>query len=206
MVHAIPNGPAVDVDINGTDDFPDLSFGGFLPASGYTKVPSGSDTVNVYATGTTTNPIVSSTASLNGSTQYTVVAAGVVNGSGTNAPALLQFTDNNTAPTSGNVEFRVIHAAPSAGPMDVYIVQPGTDITQVNPPTFSGIAYTQASSNYFSAAAATYSVIITTSGSKAEYVVPQDYTLVAGQIRTFVLVDNPGGGYPPSWVELNDLN
>jgi hypothetical protein len=211
MVHAIPDGPALDVDINGTDDFPNLSFGGFLPASGYTKVPSGSVTIQAFDTGTTTNPIFGAngvTASLSGSTQYTVVLAGTLNGTGTNALAALQFTDNNAAPTSGNVEFRIIHASPSSpGSVDIYIVPPGTDITQVANPTFSGIPYQQASPSYQSLPAGEYWVIVTTAGTKAEYISPQDYNLpTAGMVRTLVLVDQKNGGYPPSWVELNDLN
>jgi hypothetical protein len=210
MVHAIPNAPALDVDINGTNDFPGILFGGVQPSSGYTKVPSGSVTIQAFDTGTTTNPIFGTngvTASLSSSTQYTMVLAGVLNGAGSNALAALQITDNNTAPTSGNVEFRIIHAAPSApGSVDIYIVPDPSVINQVNP-TFSGIAYTQASPTYFSAAAGTYWVIVTTSGSKEEYIPAQSYPLpTAGMIRTFVLVDNPGGGYPPSWLELNDLN
>jgi hypothetical protein len=210
VVHAIPNAPALDVDINGTTDFTDILFDGFQPSSGYKSVPSGSVTIQAFDTGTTTNPLFGTngvTATLSGSTQYTVVLAGLVNGTGTNALAVLQKTDNNTAPTSGNVEFRIIDASPSSpGTVDVYIVPPGTDITQVPSPTFSGIVYQQASPTYFSVAAGTYSVIATTSGSKVPFI-SQDFPLpTAGMIRTLVLVDNTGGGSPPSWLELSDLN
>jgi hypothetical protein len=211
MVHAIPNAPALDVDINGTIDFPDILFDGFQPSSGYKSVPSGSVTIQAFDTGTTTNPIFGTngvTASLSGSTQYTVVLAGLVNGAGTNALAVLQKTDNNTAPTSGNVEFRIIDASPSSpGTVDVFIVPPGTDITQpAVTPQVSGLVYQQASPSYISLAAGTYSVIATTSGSKVPFI-SQDFPLpTAGMIRTLVLVDNTGGGSPPSWLELSDLN
>jgi len=213
VVHAIPDAPPLDVDINGTKiTTAPLAFGGFQPASGYTKVSSGSVTIQAFDTGTTINPIFGTngvTASLSGSSQYTIVLAGFLTGTGTNALAALQITDNNTAPSSGNVEFRIINASPSVvpgGTVDVYIVPPGTDINQVNPPTIQGLAYQQASNPYTSLAAATYSVIVTSSGTKQEIIFPQDYTLVAGQIRTLVLVDNAGGGNPPSWLELVDLN
>ncbi len=51
---------------------------------------------------------------------------------------LPQFTDNNTAPTAGDVEFRVINASPSSpgGLVDVYIVPPGTDIGGLAPTDF----------------------------------------------------------------------
>jgi Domain of unknown function (DUF4397) len=212
VVHAISNGPALDVNINTTKVFTNIAFGGVQPTPpAYTKVASGSVTIQAFDTGTTTNPIFGTngvTANLSSSSQYTIVLAGFLNGTGANAPAALQITDNNTAPTSGNVEFRIIDASPSApGTVDVYIVPPGTDINQVNPPTIQGLTYQQASSPYTSVAAGTYSVIVTTSGSKIPIINPQDYALpTAGMIRTLVLVDNPGGGNPPSWLELNDLN
>lgn len=211
VVHAISNAPALDVNINKTKVFTNIAFGGVQPTPpAYTKVASGGVTIQAFNTGTTTNPIFGAngvTASFSSSSQYTIVLAGMLNGAGANAPAALQITDNNAAPTSGNVEFRIIHASPSSpGTVDVYIVPPGTDINQVNPPTIQGLAYQQASNPYTSVAAGTYSVIVTTSGSKIPYISPQDYTLVAGQIRTLVLVDNAGGGNPPSWLELSDLH
>jgi hypothetical protein len=210
VVHAISNGSALDVNINTTKVFTNIAFGGVQPTPpAYTKVASGGVTIQAFDTGTTTNPIFGTngvTASFSSSSQYTIVLAGFLNSTGANAPAALQITDNNSAPTSGNVEFRIIDASPSSpGTVDVYIVPPGTDINQVNPPTIQGLIYQQAST-YQSMGAATYSVIVTTSGSKTPIISAQDYTLVAGQIRTLVLVDNPGGGNPPSWLELSDLN
>jgi Domain of unknown function (DUF4397) len=216
VINAIPDSPTagLDVDVNGTKiTTAALTFTDVQPTPpAYTKVASGSVTIQAFDTGTTTNPIFGTngvTASLSGSSQYTIVLAGFLNGTGTNPLAALQITDNNTAPSSGNVEFRIINASPSVvpgGTVDVYIVPPGTDINQVNPPTIQGLAYQQASNPYTSLAAATYSVIVTSSGTKQEIIFPQDYTLVAGQIRTLVLVDNAGGGNPPSWLELVDLN
>jgi len=211
VVHAIPDGPALDIDVNTTKVITNIAFGGVQPTPpAYTKVASGNVTVQAFDTGTTTNPIFGTngvTANLSGSSQYTIVLAGFLNGLGNNAPAVLQKTDNNTAPTSGNVEFRIIHAAPSSpGAVDVYIVPPGTDITQVNPPTIQGLVFQQASSPYTSVAAGTYSVIVTISGSKTPFIT-QDFPLpAAGMIRTLVLVDNAGGGNPQSWLELSDLN
>jgi hypothetical protein len=211
VVHAIANAPALDIDVNTTKVITNIAFGGVQPTPpAYTKVASGNVTVQAFDTGTTTNPIFGTngvTVNLSGSSQYTIVLAGVLNGSGNNAPAVLQKTDNNTAPTSGNVEFRIIHASPSSsGTVDVYIVPPGTNINNVNPPTIQGLVFQQASSPYTSVAAGTYSVIATMSGSKIPFIT-QDFPLpAAGMIRTLVLVDNTNGGNPPSWLELNDLN
>ena len=90
--------------------------------------------------------------------------------------------------------------------MDVYIVPPGTDITNVMPQV-SGLGSTSQASGYISLAAATCAVIVTANGNKTP-IVNQNYTLVSGQIRSLVLVDNQGGGNGMSTipVELSDLN
>lgn len=201
VVHAISDGPAMDIDINGTKIFTNIGFGSFLPSSGYTKVASGSVTIAALNTGTTTQ-VLSSTGSLSGSAQYTVVLSGF----NANANAAV-IRDTNTAPTSGNVEFRIIDASPS-GPasVDVYVVPPGTDITTVTP-QISGLGSTSQASSYVSLTATTYTVIVTTAGNKTP-IVNQNYTLVSGQIRTLVLLDNLGGGNGMNTLplELSDLN
>ena len=71
FVHAISDGPAMDVNVNGTAEFLSLSFLGVQPNQpGYTSVPSGGDTIQGFLTGTTT-PVFSATANLSASQQYT---------------------------------------------------------------------------------------------------------------------------------------
>ncbi len=204
VVHAIPDGPAVDINVNGTKVITNLAFDSFQPASGYLKVKAGSDTVAVLDTGTTTQ-ILSSTVPLNGSTQYTVVAAGFLAN-----PSAALITDNNAAPTSGNIEFRVIHASPSGTtPLDVYIVPPATDITNVTP-QISGLSNNTQASAYVTVAFATngYSVILTASGNKTPlFNPPYGIAPPTGSIRTLVLVDVlNGGAMSPTPLVLNDLN
>ena len=201
----VPNNTPLDIDVNGTKVITALAFPNFQPSSGYTKVASGSVTIAALDTGTTTQ-VLSSTGTLSGSTQYTVVLAGFKAN-----PSAVQITDNNSAPTSGNIEFRIIHASPSGTtPVDVYIVPPGTDITNVTPQVGGAnpLAYTQASVYVSVAFAANgYAVIVTPSGNKVP-IVNQNYTPPTGSIRTLVLVDNAGGGNGMSTlpVELSDLN
>ncbi len=201
----VPNNTPLDIDVNGTKVITALAFPNFQPSSGYTKVASGSVTIAALDTGTTTQ-VLSSTGTLSGSTQYTVVLAGFKAN-----PSAVQITDNNSASTSGNIEFRIIHASPSGTtPVDVYIVPPGTDITNVTPQVGGAnpLAYTQASVYVSVAFAANgYAVIVTPSGNKVP-IVNQNYTPPTGSIRTLVLVDNAGGGNGMSTlpVELSDLN
>ena len=131
VVNAIPDASAnLDININGTKDFTNVAFDSVYPTqttpASYVSVPSGSDTIEAFNTGTTTSPVVNSTtASLSGSTQYTVLLGNYLNKS----PQAYLITDNNTAPTTGNVEIRVIDGsalanAESTG-IDVYIYQTG---------------------------------------------------------------------------------
>ncbi len=68
----VPNNTPLDIDVNGTKVITALAFPNFQPSSGYTKVASGSVTIAALDTGTTTQ-VLSSTGTLSGSTQYTVV-------------------------------------------------------------------------------------------------------------------------------------
>src|ERR1017187_7992552 len=55
FVHAIQDGAAMDIQVNGSQVFTDISFLGVLPNQpGYTSVPSGNDTIQGFLTGTTT--------------------------------------------------------------------------------------------------------------------------------------------------------
>src|SRR5260370_6200984 len=93
VVHAISDGPALDINVNTTKVFTNIAFGGVQPIPpAYTKVASGSDTLQAVDTGTTTVVIANTSASLSGSSQYTVVLTGFLNGSGTNAPTFNLIT------------------------------------------------------------------------------------------------------------------
>jgi Domain of unknown function (DUF4397) len=192
VVQTIPNS-AVNLDIHfaGKALFTNVGFPSVSPSSGYQKVSSGTIPIEVLETGTSTDVIPSTNLNLGNGKQYTVLLLGA--GSGLSDPAAALLTDDNKAPTSGNVEFRIVNASPSApgGSLDVYIVPPGTDITPLTPQV-SALTYQQAS-DYQSLAAATYSVIVTAQGSKT-ILVSNDYALSTGQIRSVVLVDVTGGG------------
>lgn len=211
VVHAISDGPALDINVNTTKVVTNIAFAGVQPTPpAYDKVTAGSVTLQAYDTGTTTSIVGNNgvSASLSGSSQYTVLLTGFLNGTGPTAPTFWEITDNNAAPTSGNVEFRIIDGSvntPSGG-FDVFIVPPGTNIQGLSPQV-SGLTFGQGSA-YISltAAANGYAVIATPHGNQTPDI-NQNYTLSAGQIRTIVIVDNQGGGGISAFpLLLNDLN
>jgi len=212
VVNAISDAPVnYDLAINGTTLFSDVGFESVSPASGYQSVSSGSESIELFQTGTTTAVVNATSIHLQGSKQYTVVATGYYgDSSGADTPGLVLLTDDNAPPPSGDAEIRVVHASPSApGSVDVYLVPTGSDISNAAA-TISGLMFQQAS-RYQSLSAATYAyvlytVIVTPSGSKTPFI-NQGYTLSAGQIRTLVLVDASDSKTPSQTpLALVDLN
>jgi hypothetical protein len=121
----------------------------------------------------------------------------------------LVLTDNNTVPTSGNVEFRIINASPNspAGGVDVYIVPPGTDITDYTP-QISALGYGQRSIYQSVPFLSSGYAVIVTAYLKKTALISQPFTSQSESITTVVLVDNQGGnnGMSQTPLVLNDLN
>jgi len=212
VVNASPDAGGLDVAVDGKTVVTDLTFGGLSPASGYLTVTADNHRVEFRDTGTTTDRINSNIAFAS-KKEYTLLAVGKVNLPPPDPPppptiAALLKTDDNSAPTSGNIKLRVIHAAEN-GPahIDVFLVAPGTVITNMTP-TIAALAYQQAS-DYQSLAAGTYEIIMTDSTdlTHTARIVDQQYSLTAGQIRTLVTLDTADGSTMSATpLELSDLN
>ncbi len=72
-------------------------------------------------------------------------------------PILL--VDDNTPPTSGNVKVRIVHGAPSAPAVDVYVTAPGADL-DTSTPTLTNVSFGVAS-GYLSVPAGSYQIRVT---------------------------------------------
>jgi hypothetical protein len=190
----------VDLQVDGKSVQTAVGYG--QPGS-YHSASSGSRKFDIFNTGTTTNPLVSESVKL-GSGDTTLILQNTDNT--TTANVLSPYTDDNTAPTTGNAKLRIIHSSRNAGPVDIYIVPAGQGIAGFNP-QISGFAF-QAASGYQSLSAASYDVIMTQAGTQniLNNLITTNYSLTAGQIRTFVILDASFGGGPFSQLILNDLN
>lgn len=195
VVHASPDAPNVDVAIDGKTVLTDVPY---ETASKYLTIGSGTRHVEVRATGTTTD-VIDAKPNFDANKDYTILAVDFV---ANIAPLVL--TDDNTPPASGNIKLRLVHGSPSAGPVDIYVEAPGTDINTVTP-TLSNIPF-KAASDYLSVPAGSYEVFITPTGTKTVAIDSGSLTLTAGQIRTAVALDAPGGGAPLTAIVLSDLN
>jgi hypothetical protein len=195
VVHASPDAPNVDVLVDGKKVLTNVAY---KTASPYLTLETGSRKVQVRATGTSTDAITA-TATIASRKDYTILAVGKLA-----TISALALQDDNSAPAAGQIKLRVIHASPSAGNVDVYVVAPGTDITTVTP-TLSNVAFKTASA-YLSVAAGSYEVIVTAPGSKVSVIDSGSLTFTAGQIRTVVALDEDTTGTNFTAIVLSDRN
>lgn len=218
FVNAVQNtsayGSGLDVEINNTKVFTNIAFPNYS-ASTYKGAPAGGDTVIGLETNTSTQ-VFSDPAILNAGTQSTLVAAGFAGGQGVGV-LVKAFTDTNTAPAQGNVNFRVINASPS-GPtaVDVYIEQtPFSGSLVEGTQQISNLAYGSASSYVtlpWNSDGSGWTIIVTVAGSTTPY---NGFNFntgnVGGQsteaIRTLVLTDvENGSSMSTNPNVLSDLN
>ena len=135
---------------------------------------------------------------------YTVYATG---GAAASAIASFVTTDTNTAPALGAVRVRVVHMAPSAGNVDVFVTAVGADLALATP-TLANVPLR--ASAYLSVAAGTYQVRVVPAGTapalRAANVAINlaSVALPANGARTIIAADNNVGGAPFRFVTLVD--
>jgi len=190
VVNALTTPAQVDIVINNQVVGNDVGFGA---VSNRTVIDNGNRTIEVRDA-TTQGVIVSAERLLELSTDYTVVAY-----NNNNTPSLLRLRDRRTA-TSGKADFRFIHVANGAGPVDVYVTEPNADISNAAP-TISGVTIGDEEQEYQSFDADTYQVRITAAGTK-NVIASQQLSVVEGQNRTFLVVSGNNG---PQIITLEDL-
>lgn len=137
---------------------------------------------------------------------YTVYGTG-----GTGGAATTSFitTDANPAPTSSQVQLRIINMSPSAGPLDVFVTAVGADLSAATP-TAANLAY-QSASSYVVFAPGSYQVRAVPAGTlpaaRAASVVvtlTPSSALTGGTGRSVVIADRAAGGAPITAFLLTD--
>jgi hypothetical protein len=187
-MNAISGFSSIDMTIDNKSAVTGTTYGA---ASGYLNVSSGSRSLIVESTGST-SPLINQTVSF-ASGDSTVVA--------TDSGATV-FTDNNSAPSSGNLNLRVINASPTLGTAEVYVVSSGTSIAGISP-TFANLAY-QAASGYQSLTSGSYQVVFTQPGQQLPVITSSAQSFASGQVRTVVALDAQDGGF--TTAALSDKN
>lgn len=194
VLHASPDAPNVDVRYSGRTVLSNVAY---AQASDYLKVAAGKRRVEVRATGTSAD-VIDVKPDFAKNRFYTVIAA---NDLASITPLL--FQDDHTAPASGQVKVRFIHAAPGAPAVDIYVGAPGSGTAGT--PAVTNLAF-QAATDYLSVPTGSYQAYITATGSKTVAIDSGVLNLNAGQVRTAVAIGDPGVGKPLTAVVLSDLN
>jgi len=194
MMNAVPDQSDLALLVDGTSLASSVAYG---TSTGYMKVSSGSRHVQIEPSGAT-NVIIDQNITIASGTDTTIIAENF----STNPSSALVLTDDNSAPSSGDFKLRIVNAAPSLGPVDVYVVVPGTDLNTVSA-TVSNIAF-GSSTGYQSLSAGAYEIELTNVGEKFPVIDTGSQTFSSGQVRTFVGLNAQSGGFTDSI--LQDVN
>ena len=197
FVHASPNAPAISVIANGNTASPLVPTLSYPNSTPYLDVTGGSYSFAITPAGNPTDTLASASHPLNAGTVHSVYAIGDL--------ALLNtlVTHDDDRRYATQARLRLIHAAPSAGPVDIYLTAPGAGIASATP-TFPAVPF-GADVGFTSFAAGSYAVTVTAAGSKTPAIGPTTVTLANKGIYTAVARDAPGGGAPLGLILLDDF-
>jgi hypothetical protein len=206
VVHASPDAPNVDVLVD--DATPpaivDLAFG---DATDRIPLPPAEYNFKVVPTGEAAPVVIDEDLGLVAGVEYSVFAAGLLADLGSMEDdalpigALVLTDDDRSVGTEAKL--RVVHTSPAAGNVDIYLVEQGADIADIDP-TLADVPFL-ANSGYLSVPPGPYDVIVTGAGSKMPAIGPAPVTLDAGGVYTAAARDADGGGAPLSLILLDDF-
>jgi hypothetical protein len=190
--HLSPDAGTVNLFVNGNEVIAGITY----PNSTlYYEVREGSNEVSLRsnATGET---LLSATVDISGEVDRTVLAV--------NTAAELEalsLVDDNSLPPSGRVRVRLVHAAPSAGTVDIYVTAPDATLEGATP-TAAGIDF-RTVSDYLDVAAGTYRVRVTAAGT-TNVVIDRTIDLFAQYVTTISAIEAQGGGAPYTLTQFID--
>jgi hypothetical protein len=199
VVHASPDAPPVDVLVDGAKVLERLPFREY---SEYLPLPAGAHEIRVNVSGTATT-VLQASPTVESGRDYTAVAAGFAGG---RSPALelLLLADDNALPASGNVKVRVVHGAPSAPGVDVYVTTP-FETLEGKTAVLSNVPF-KAASGYLSVPISLYQARVAVAGTRNIAIDSHRLVTWNQMIRTIIAVDAKDGGAPFDFIILPDRN
>jgi Domain of unknown function (DUF4397) len=197
VIHASPDAPAVDVIAD--DDFanPVLEDVPFPAFSAYLTLPAGMHNVKVTPANNAGVIVIDADLDTEAGKQYSVFATGTL---ASIAPYVLT-DDNRRIATEAKV--RIVHTAPGAGNVDIYVTAPGAGIASATP-AFTNVPF-RAETGYVSLAGGSYDVTVTPTGTKTAAIGPATITVDDGGVYTAAARDAAGGGAPFGLILMDDF-
>jgi hypothetical protein len=166
VVHASPNAPGVDLLVDNTIAGSNLMF---PMNTGYLSVTSGTRSIKVNVTGTSTT-VISANLTLNPGVSYSIFAVDSVS-----KIAPLVLTDDLTVPAAGKAHVRFVHLSPNAPAVDVAVAG--------GPVLFADRAFKQ-SAGFTPVDAGTYNLEVRLAGTSTVVLPLNGIALQAGKIYT----------------------
>ncbi|TVQ46395.1 MAG: DUF4397 domain-containing protein [Gammaproteobacteria bacterium] len=197
VVHASPDAPAVDVIVNDNFEAPFLAGVPFPVASDFVSVEAGEYNVKVTAAGNAGAIVIDADVELPAGAETTVVAVGLL----ADIDALLLADDRRGIATESRV--RIVHGAPSAGEVDVYVTAVGAGIEGVDPaiPAFDFLDDT----GYLSLDPGSYDVTVTLAGTDTVAIGPLTIEISAGGVYSAIARDPLPGTDDFGLILLDDF-
>lgn len=191
VLHGSADAPNVDVRLNGTVVASNVAFKGATP---FLSVNPGRADLKINVAGTTTAALAA-TPDFESGKYYTVMAVDQVS-----AIKPLLIAEEATGPAAGNLRVRVVHAAPQAPRVDVYVTSPAATL-ETSTPTLSDVPF-QGVSNALEIPAATYRIRITGTGSKSPVYDSGSVPLAAGADLVLTALPESLGASPVTLLGL----
>jgi hypothetical protein len=192
VLHAAPETPRLDVVLEGES----RTLLDYAEVSDRITLESGERRLQLVVAGETEALIDLDTLFESGA-QYTVLAAGRA---GEILPIVL--VDDPTPADTGETRIRLVHAAPTAGAVDIYVTEPGS-LLSTAAPDLTSVAFGDAS-DYMVLETRTYQVRVTTAGGGELLIDLPLVVLSSTRVLTIVMMDTMGSGPPHGLIVLSD--
>lgn len=192
VVHAAPDTPRLQVVLEGAP----RTHLDYAEVSDLFTLPTGERRVQLLVDGQT-EAVIDLTSTLESAMQYTIIAAGIA---GSVEPIVL--TDDPAPADSAETRIRVVHAAPTAGTVDVYVTEPGAALA-TELPTLMSMAFGDVS-DYMVVESRTYQVRVATAGGTELLIDLPLLVLSSQRVLTIVIMDTMGSGPPHGLIVLPD--
>jgi hypothetical protein len=230
VVPLSPDSPALDLVIDNKVVFGGMTYG--VPTA-FSTVTAINHDLKLNVTSTSQNLIDHTAETFAAGTSYTYLVTGFFSAS-TGGVQTSRLIDDHTVADKGNFKLRVVNGSPNSGPVDVYIVTPGTKFKDANPPIAPTLTLaSDTASAYQSLASGGYDIYVTPGGDQTCLTDPKSTTVPppppplppscfvnldgrngtavpsfqAGQNRTLIMLNQVGGlGVYTTLPMLADLN
>jgi len=198
VIHASPDAPAVDIYVDGAvalDGIP------FKSATDYVPVPAGQRIFQVFVAGTQTK-VAEVNVSLAGGASFSVIATGFATPA--KSPGLRLLLLQDILPIDmASAYVRVVHGAPSAPAVDVYVGAPFQTLRN-RTAALSNVPF-GVNSNYLAIPANTGLMArVTPAGTRTIAIQSGRLSLPMGAVATVIAIDATGGGTPFDFLIVQD--